>query len=68
MGVRRSSNSASTGWTSFASSESSNYLNYEVIAQHYPGWSLSEIRSMTGRQRRFWMAMIEWKRARKTNG
>jgi hypothetical protein len=42
-----------------------NYLNYEVLAQAYPGWSLSEIRAMTGRQRRFWLAMIEWKRAKK---
>jgi hypothetical protein len=39
-----------------------------VIAKHYPGWSLNEIRGMTGRQRRFWMAMIEWKMARKTSG
>ena len=59
----RNSSQPSAGPTSFVPSEQANYLTYEVIAMNYPGWALDEIRSMNGRQRRFWMAMIEWKRS-----
>jgi hypothetical protein len=35
-----------------------------VIATTYTGWTLSEIRAMTGRQRKYWLKMIDWKRER----
>jgi hypothetical protein len=38
------------------------YLDYEVIAQTYSGWSLNEVRGMSARQRKYWLAMIRWKR------
>lgn len=59
-----SSPSRSAGRTSFAPSEQALYLNYDVIALNYPGWNLTEIRAMTMRQRKYWFAMIRWKRER----
>jgi hypothetical protein len=41
------------------------YLNYDAIAQAYPGWSFQEVQGMTKRQRDYWMRMIRWKRERK---
>ena len=46
----------------FSPSEQTLYLDYEVIASNYPGWQLNEIRSMSARQRQYWLAMIKWKR------
>ena len=50
------------GPTSFVRSEQTNYINYAVIAQAYPGWSLDEIRNLNVRQRTWWLALIEWKK------
>ena len=52
----------SVGGTSFAPDEQALYLNYDTIAASYSGWSLSEIQSLTPRQRRYWMKLIQWKR------
>jgi hypothetical protein len=56
--------SAWDGWTSFVPNEQALYVNYDVIASNYTGWSLSEIRAMTMRQRTYWLKMIHWKRER----
>jgi len=37
------------------------YWNYDAIAQGYPGYTLSDIRSMSIRQRSFWAAMAKWR-------
>jgi hypothetical protein len=50
------------GGTSFAPREQHLYVDYEVIASHYTGWALSEIRGMSARQRIYWLAMIKWRR------
>jgi hypothetical protein len=47
---------------SFVPNEQALYVNYDVIASNYSGWTLSEIRAMTGRQRNYWLKMISWKR------
>jgi hypothetical protein len=46
----------------FSPSEQNLYLDYEVIANNYPGWQLNEIRLLSARQRQYWLAMIKWKR------
>jgi hypothetical protein len=28
----------------------------------YPGWTLSDIRQLTARQRKYWLRMIRWKK------
>jgi hypothetical protein len=50
------------GETSFAPKEQHLYIDYEVIASSYVGWSLNEIRGMSARQREYWLKMIVWKR------
>ena len=56
--------SPSAGQTSFVPNEQALYLNYDVIAMHYTGWTLTEIRAMTIRQREYWLRMIRWKKER----
>jgi hypothetical protein len=46
----------------FSPDEQTLYLDIEVIASNYPGWQLNEIRSLSARQRQYWLAMIKWKR------
>ena len=46
----------------FSPNEQNLYLDYEVIANNYPGWQLNEIRLLSARQRQYWLAMIKWKR------
>jgi hypothetical protein len=52
------------GVISFVPNDQALYVNYDVIASNYSGWTLSEIRAMTGRQRNYWLKMITWKRER----
>jgi hypothetical protein len=52
------------GPTSFVPNEQALYVIYDVIASNYSGWTLSEIRAMTTRQRKFWQDMLRWKRDR----
>jgi len=52
------------GPTSFVPNDQALYVNYDVIATTYSGWTLSEIRAMTGRQRNYWLKMITWKQER----
>lgn len=59
-----SSASPWAGPTSFAPNEQALYVTYDVIASNYSGWTLSEIRAMTMRQRNYWQAMLRWKRDR----
>ena len=42
-------------------------MTYDFLAREYPGWSLAEIREMTVRERKNWLALIAWRRLR-TNG
>jgi Holliday junction resolvase-like predicted endonuclease len=37
------------------------YVEIDVIASNYTGWTFSEIRAMSGRQRKYFLAMISWK-------
>jgi len=50
--------------TSFVPNEQALYINYDVIAMSYGGWTLSEIRLLTHRQREYWLRMIRWKKER----
>jgi hypothetical protein len=57
----------SDGATCFAPDEQTLYLNYDIISAHNIGWTLSEIRLMTYRQRNYWLKMITWKRDKRAN-
>ena len=46
----------------FAPDEQTLYLNYDFLSTAYPGWTLTEIRTMTRRQRHYWNKMARWKR------
>ncbi len=54
----------SAGGTCFVPDEQTLYINYDLITTTYTGWTLSEIRQLTNRQRRYWLDMIRWKRER----
>lgn len=41
-----------------------NYLDYEVLTMAHPGWSLTEIKAMTHRERKYWLKMFAWKKER----
>lgn len=38
------------------------YVEYDVIARAYAGWTLTEIKRMNFRQREHWMALVTWRR------
>lgn len=63
----RGSRSASAGSISFVRNEQSRYLNYEILASGYPGWSLADIRGLTVRERQWWMKLLEWKKEKAKN-
>lgn len=46
----------------FNPNEQALYIDYEVITSNYSGWQLNEIRSLSARQRQYWLKMIKWKR------
>jgi hypothetical protein len=53
------------GGISFAPNEQSLYLDYELIVSEYRGWSLTEVRGMSARQREYWLKMLKWKREKR---
>jgi hypothetical protein len=34
------------------------FLQYDLIAREYRGWSLTEIRALSARERRYWCDLI----------
>lgn len=50
------------GGTCFDPDEQTLYLNYLRISDSFFGWTLSEIRAMTSRQRNYWLSMIRWRK------
>lgn len=37
------------------------YVHYDGISRHYPGWSLSDLKGMSHRERTHWVALIKWR-------
>lgn len=35
-------------------------MSIHILSRNYPGWSLSDIKSLTLRERRNWMEVIRW--------
>ena len=54
--------STSLGGCSFVPDEQALYLQYDYLSMIYPGWTLTEIRLMTRRQRSYWLKLAKWKR------
>jgi hypothetical protein len=40
-------------------------LLYDALARKYPGWTLSEIRDLTVRERGNWFEILRWRRMRR---
>lgn len=36
-------------------------FHVDIISRNYPGWSLTEIKSMPLRERNYWLALIKWR-------
>ena len=54
----------SVGGTCFGLDEQALYIDYHIISENFSGWSLSDVRGMKHRERKYWIAMIKWKRER----
>lgn len=37
------------------------YTEYDLVAQGYPGWPLSDIKEMSIREREFWVSRIQYR-------
>jgi hypothetical protein len=37
------------------------YVQYSLMSQAYPGWSLSEQKRMPRREREYWIEMNKWR-------
>jgi hypothetical protein len=63
------SSGSSLGWRVFYSLQSDlraqltvlNYA-YKTISRAFPGWTLTDIKGLTTRERRFWLAYAAWER------
>lgn len=55
------------GATSFAPDPTHLYHQYGLLTMSYPGWTLSEIKAMSLREREYWSALYDWKQERIRN-
>jgi len=44
------------------------YVHYEVLTRNYTGWTLSEQKQMSHREREYWLAMIKWRASARAQG
>jgi len=42
------------------------YIHYEIMTRSYPGWTLTEQKKLSHREREYWLAMIKWRSMAKT--
>ena len=42
------------------------YVWYDALARAYPGWTLSELKTMPARERKYWISLITWRAERRS--
>jgi hypothetical protein len=40
------------------------YVEYDVLTQRYPAWTLTELKTMPHRERAHWLAVSKWRQDR----
>jgi hypothetical protein len=56
------------GWvTFFVSNEKEIFLDYGSLLMHYPHWRPQDVKSMSPRERQYWLKLATWIADRRKN-